>query len=282
MRFSFSFLLSVVLPLALVDGSFAHGPQIQITGGAGKIVTRRLFLDGPYPLAPSAPTSVYVMPLLDYIGASYARPNNVAFVAPDVPEFYSGPGIAYGTEYDAINNPSPFAVGSKFGLSFTAGLKAWNGAAFADAGSAGMQAFTGGFAAPTGTATTSDAGPFASLAIPAGAGTVSFAGAEPNDAHATVRYRFLADGISPSIAADGIYLLSLQFSNTDPGMAASDPFYFVLSKNQPGGNVAAAVASLGFAPSQVQFVPEPASLVLSVCGLLGVTQVIRRRRRHLN
>jgi prepilin-type N-terminal cleavage/methylation domain-containing protein/prepilin-type processing-associated H-X9-DG protein len=258
--------------------AWAHGPQIQITGESGKIVTRQLFLDGPYSAALTAPRSVYVMPLVDYLGVSYVRPNNVDFISPGLPEFYSGPGLAYGYGYDAATKPAPFEPGSKFGLTFTAGFKRWNGGAFVDAGAAQMQAFTGVFTAPSGMAATTDAAPFARLTIPAGADAVSYS-SEGAEVHSTARFRFLGDGFTPSSAASGVYLLSLQLTSTQVGMQPSDPFYFVLTKGSPPSSVNAAVASLGLSSSLVQYVPEPASLTPIVTA--GVVCLAHRRRKHL-
>jgi hypothetical protein len=258
----------------------AHGPQIQITDEGGKIVTRELLVEGPYSHTLTAPKSVYVMPLVDNLGVSYARPNNVHFVAPGVPTYYSGPGLAYGYGYDATTNPEPFALGSKFGLAFVDGLKTWNGAAFVDPVAAEFEAFTGGFGAPTGVARTTDAGSFASLPVPAGASTVAFA-SDGDEAHGSVRYRYLGDGVTPSSAPSGVYLLSLQITSTQSGLQPSDPFYFMLNKNAGLAAVQSAVASLGVAPSQVQFVPEPSSLALAVCGLLAVGRRGGRQARVL-
>jgi hypothetical protein len=258
--------------------AYAHGPQIQVTVTGGKITTREIVLDGPYSNSLTPPKSVYVMPFLDSGGVTYARPNNVDFVTPGVPEFFSGPGLAYGYGYDATTNPAPFVVGSDFSISLTAGLKKWDGAAFVDPGVAQIQAYTGGNAAPSGTATTADGpGPFQSLQLPAGAATVSFT-AEGAEVHNTARYRYLGDGATPSTAPDGIYLLSFQLSN-DPSGTPSDPFYFVLNRNSPPGALPAAVASLGVSPNLVQsLVPEPTSAAIVGLGWLGIAAHCRRRK----
>jgi hypothetical protein len=162
-------------------------------------------------------------------------------------------------------------------LSLTAGLKKWDGAAFVDPGVAQIQAYTGGNAAPTGTATTADGlGPFQSLQLPAGAATVGFT-ADETEVHNTARYRYLGDGVNPSTAPDGIYLLSFQLFN-DPSGTPSDPFYFVLNRNSPPGALPAAVASLGVSPSLVQtLVPEPTSAAMAALGWLGMAAHRRRR-----
>ena len=258
--------------------ALAHGPQIQITGESGKIVTRKLFIETPY-VSLADPKSVYVMPLLDNIGVSYARPNNLQFTAPNVPTYFSGPGLAYGYGYDPVNNPAPFEVGSKFSFTFLDGLKQWNGSSFVDAGAAEFQAFTGGFAMPSGTATSGTA---ATLAVPAGAGSVAFTGDHPEDAHATVRYRYLGNGANPSSAPDGIYLLRLQVSSTQSGMLSSDPFYFVLNKGVGISTVYSALETLNISPELVQIIPEPGAMALT--GIAAATMIggVRRHRRRVN
>ena len=79
----------------------AHGPQIQITGESGQIATRRLLPDGPYSTTLTAETSVYVMPLREHLGVWYSRPNGAIHPVLQTPEFFSGPGIAYGYGYDS-------------------------------------------------------------------------------------------------------------------------------------------------------------------------------------
>lgn len=271
----------LILCAAGATKSSAHGPQIQLTGESGKITTRRLILDGPYSDSLTPVTSVYVMPLKEYLGAWYPRPND-SLLPGDIPEFFSGPGFAYGYGFDSATPAvTPFTAGAKFGLTYTAGLKRWNGSSFADAGATELVAFTGGNPeAPTATAKTSDTGPFASLAVPAGAGTISFT-AEGDEVHSTVRYRLLGDGtLATAPSADGVYLLGLQLSISSGDKTPSDPFYYVLTKNASAGDVSAAVASLGFAPNLVQtIVPEPGSASLTLLGVsvLGATR--RRLRR---
>jgi hypothetical protein len=267
--------------LAAVAHSFAlaHGPQIQITGDSGQIVTRRLLGDGPYSDALTAPTSVYVMPLKEDLGAWYSQPNGARNMD-GTPEFFSGPGFAYGYGYDPLNpSVTPFTVGSKFNLRFADGLKKWNGATFFDAGATEIEAFTGGNPnAPSGVLSTSNTSPFAGLPIPGGAGTITFA-VEEAEVHSTVRYRMLGDGVSPTSALpDGIYLASLQLLVTSNDKTPSDPFYFVLHKNA-AADIAEAVESLNFAPNLVQFVvPEPGAVTLASAALALVASVGRRRK----
>jgi len=260
--------LFAVCALLAAASAHAHGPQIQITRDAGKIVTREIVDASSYHTVLSAPKSVYVMPLAQYLGVWRAQPSNSQL--PDAtPEFVGWPGFAYGYGYDATTNPAPFPLGSKFVLSFTAGLQSWDGAAFVDAGETEAEAYRGSSASPSALARTSHSGPFQSLMFPGGAG-ISFT-SEGGDAHNTVNYRMLGDGASTTSALlDGIYLLSLQLSSTGASVAASDPFHFVLHKNPAQGSVAAAIDSLGFAPELVQIVPEPGAWLLATIGLAGL------------
>ena len=270
---------SLVAVLVAVGTAAAHGPQIQVTNDKpGSITTRRLLLDGPYSDSLTLVTRVYVMPLVENLGAWYSRPNP-ALLPDQTPEFFSGPGLAYGYGYDPFAATTPFPVGVKFQLSFVAGLKRWDGTAFMDAGAAEMESFTGGNpSAPTGMARTSDSGPFATLAFPTAGISYATDGAET---HSTVRFRLLGDGASPtSAAADGVYLLSLQLGLSGATPAASTPFYFVLEKNARA-QVQAAAASLGFNASLVQslLVPEPTAGTLAVAAM-GVLIGSSRRRRE--
>jgi hypothetical protein len=252
----------------------AHGPQIQITGDTGKIVTRTLLPDGPYSNSLTAEKSVYVITVKENLGAWYLRPNGAINLATMLPEFYSGPGIAYGFGYDPANPTDvDFATGSVISLGFTDGLKLWNDATFQDACVTELEAFRGNFSAPTATAKTSDLGPFASVATPA----VDYA-ADGDEVHSTIRFRLLGDGLSPLTSSpDGVYLASLQLTTSQVGIAASDPFYFVLHKNADRATIDAAVASLNLDPALVQIVPEPASRALAACGLALTIATLRRR-----
>jgi hypothetical protein len=257
----------------------AHGPQIQVTADAGKIVTRRLVNDGPYSATLTPPTSVYVMPVAQYQGVWYSHPNAEIDPILHIPAFPSGPGLAYGYGYDAAN-PAPFPLGSQFNLAFTVGLKAWNGSAFADAGSAELEAFRGSGVNLV-VARTSDSGPPASIKFPSVISPsmgISFA-ADGAETHTSVSFRFLGDGVSTnSTLPDGVYLAGLQLGSTSASLQASDPFYFVLTKNAGGSNVAAAVATLGINSSAVQFAPEPNTLV-SASPVVVIALAVARRRR---
>jgi hypothetical protein len=271
----------VFLLLAIAAGqALAHGPQIQATLDGGKVVTRRLLGDGPYSTSLTAPTSVYVMGLNQYLGVWLSHPND-ELLPGDIPEFPSGPGFAYGYGFDAGTNPAPFSVGSQLVLGFTAGLKAWNGAAFVDAGATELEAFRGSGVNLV-VARTSDAGPHANIKFPSvisPATGITFAG-DGNEVHTSVSYRMLGDGSSTASAlADGIYLASLQLGSTDASLATSEPFYFVLTKNAASAEVQAATAALGVDPGRVQFVPEPTTLALDACGFAVAARFARRQAR---
>lgn len=259
--------LIVLVVLASVIASatsavWAHGPQLQITNEAGKIVTRNVFLDGPYhTLTPIR--QAYVMPVLEFNGSWYSRPNNATDILGN-PSFFSGPGLAYGLG-------ATFAPDENFALTFADGLKRWNGAAYVDPGREQIQAFRGTPESPSAMAVTSDAGPFEALEFP------TVAAGYDSEAHSSARFRLLGDGADPlSVSQDGVYLLTLQVTSTDSTLESSEPFYFVLHKNAPQPSVLAAVGALGVSAAQVQFVPEPGTLLLVVLALAAGALTTRR------
>jgi hypothetical protein len=72
-----------------------------------------------------------------------------------------------------------------------------------------------------------------------------------------------------------VYLLSLLLTSTAAGVSPSEPFFIVAYKQTSQEAALLAAESLGFAPSLMQVVPEPASvLLLAVVGLAA-----RRRGR---
>lgn len=240
--------------LAACGFAEAHGPQIQVTGNTGQIVTRRMFANEPYdPLKPE--TRIYVIPVEEVGGNWFVKPPTATT---------SGPGFAVGLGFDDDPNDHPFQTGD-YTLKFADGLLQWNGASFVNAGAAQLRANKG-----TTTADTSDTGPFASLTW-----TITV---DSSEAHSGMTYRFLGDGTSPTSApADGIYLLSLQLAHGS--LLDSEPFYYVLPKGVPLGEASTAANYLaglhGISPSAVQVVPEPAGVALVLLGLAGLP---RRRR----
>jgi hypothetical protein len=264
------------------SSALCHGPQIQISSDNDKIVTRELHLDGPYSTALTPPKSVYVMPLLPLDGVWYSRPNNTpSQTIPRLPEFPSGPGLAYG--YDlADGGTQVFAAGSVLSVEFADGLKRWDGSTFVDAGATQLKAFRGSnvniSTPPENFAITSDGAPFDSLSF---APIADGYGSDGAEVHSSLRFALLGDGTSPwSSLADGVYLLQLRVTSTQAGLSNSDPYYIVLNKYVASGDVAAAVQSLGIAPSLVQWlVPEPGCTALAVISAIGLGPLRRRECR---
>jgi hypothetical protein len=249
----------------------AHGPQIQITRDNDQITTRRILREEPYSARLTRPTTVYAIPLLETDGIWYSRPNNTpSATLPDVPEYISGPGIAYG--YDQLDGgPPAFASGRRFELKLIDGLQWWNGAAFVDPGSEQVEAFRSS-GAP---AVTSDS------LTPASPATLAYGNVSAtynSGAHSSASFRLLGDGASATVEGDdGIYLLSLIYASTEPSLNASEPFYFLLHKNAVAADIESAVGSLGVAPSFVQYVPEPSAAALFAIGV--ATLALRKRGR---
>jgi hypothetical protein len=244
----------------------AHGPQMQITATNGKIVTREILIDEYTPI--TNPKSVYVMEVLDYRDAWYTRPETALNlpnhpVAPGQPVYYSGPGIAFGVGHT-------FAEGSVLSFHFADSLRVWNGTSFDLASPVRLQAYTGGSINATGqlinpTATATDAGPF-SISLSA------LSNGYLEDAHSTLRLRFLGDGATATEPPNGTYLASFTLSSNDPMLGDSDPYYFVMHKRTLWADVAAAVGSLNVPNSAVQVlgVPEPSALILGLACMFGI------------
>ena len=110
------------------------------------------------------------------------------------------------------------------------------------------------------------------------------------DAHSSVRYTLLGDGLDQYAASrDGIYLVTLQLSGTQstpsPILTPSAPFYYVLNKGLPFNDVVTVVNSFttshGISSSLVQYmanVPEPGTLRLVAMSVIGTCLVPRARR----
>ena len=255
-----------LLAAGAVAPAWGHGPQIQLTAEAGKIVTRQVMIDDYVPL--TAATSVYVLPVAQVSNIWVVQPPGTAG---------SGPGIAPGIGFvDAA--PHPFKTGN-YTTSLADSLKKWNGTSFVDAGDTQLQLYKTVSGNPL-TATTTDSGPLASLTFPL---TVN-----SEESHSGMGFRFLGDGVSNTCAlADGVYLLSLKISTA--GLTDSDPFYFVLPKGVAPGEAGAATRAFaqqqGIGVGAVQAmtaVPEPAGLGLAACALAAGCQAARRRRRGNN
>jgi hypothetical protein len=162
-----------------------------------------------------------------------------------------------------------------------AGLQIWDGSAFIPTGAnneqVGLLASTSNVIADT--AKTTAAGADLSIAIAAGY-TV--------DAHSSMRYTLLGDGLDPYAASrDGIYLMTLQLSGTQsvPSLSPSAPFYYILAKNVGAIDLTTVVnrfaAAHAISSDLVQYaanVPEPTAASLIV--VAAVCQILSRRSRR--
>ncbi len=257
----------------------AHGPQIQITVDAldsNRILTRRLLLEEPYSSANGLMlrTSVYVMPTLpvSYLGQTVSR------VKPSDTQTF-GPGFTYG--YDqTLGGDRIFKANLNLHVD---GLQIWDGGAFVATGpdkeQIGLLQSSSNVNADL-VKTTAIGG---DLPITIAAGYTA-------DAHSSVRYTLLGDGVDPyAPSRDGVYLMTLQLSGTQttPSLASSAPFYYILGKNVATNDLTAVVnsftASHGIDSILVQYaanvVPEPGTLVLVAISLLEISALLRRRPR---
>jgi len=250
---------------------WAHGTQIQITNTGNKIVTREALTD-IYTPAISNPIRVYQMPLrLDVGGQTFTYPTDTQPLA------NSGPGFAFGT--------GGFLDTATINLNLLDGLKVWNGSSFVDPGLEQINVFRGSVTAaiPAIQMTTADVGPFPSIVVASPPAVPTGTDYLGDTAHTTVRYRMLGDGTSrTSIGDDGVYLLQFSLSSDQPGLAASDPFFFLLDKNAPLGDLSAAssflLTSNGFSASQIQAIPEPGTWALCA-GLIPLAYWSYRRTK---
>jgi len=259
-------LVALVAAVGLVPGAYGHGPQLQVTLDGSTIVTREILTDDYAPL--TGPKSAYVMPLLQRPFQSpadqtwYARPEQSETI-PGLPDYYSGPGLAYGLD-------QTFDVGSVLEWGFADELLAWDGGEFVAAGAVDFESFTSSQTARASTGETIALAPIG----PVG----SDHGAYNDQSHVTIRHRLTVGGVTSVEPADGVYLATMRLTSDSSGGVASEAFYFVLSKDAPLGEVEAAVASLGLGASSVQWLvaPEPASAVLAALAALGLAAVGRR------
>lgn len=200
------------LAMGMVAAStIAHGPQIQIGIENGIIVTRGLFSDEPYNTAVTPKQRVYEIPMAE---RNLGDANDGWYAQPNISFLYTGPGVA--TELGG------FSTGTIITLTFSDGLRIWNGASFVDPGTEQIDAYRG--ATHVAFAITSDTGPFQSFSFtPISNG---------DDEHKTAFFRMLGDGVAPdSPSDDGVYLLSLRLLSDQIGVTPSAPYYFLLNKN---------------------------------------------------
>jgi hypothetical protein len=258
------FLIAIVI--STVCGTiFAHGPQIQVTLDGNKITTRRMLDDNYTSAGITEPKSVYVIPVLPVTFGGQP----VARVKP-VNDQTFGPGLAYGIDQldggDRVFT-APFSLN-------VGGLEIWNGASFVPTGAEQLGLLQASGNVNPDSVKTTVGGANLPVAVSATYGAT---------AHSSIRYTLLGDGLDPYAASrDGVYRVALQLSGTQsPGLTPSDTFYYVLNKNASNDAVTAAVNSMGFAPGLVQVVPEPATALLAVCGLVFGVGICRGGRQRL-
>lgn len=233
----------------------AHGPQIQIGIQNNQLVTRALFSDQPYDQSTTPIQRVFQIPLAQ---RSLGDASDGWYAQPNATYPFTGPGIA--------SSIGGLATNSILGETFVGGLKRWNGSAFVDPGTEQVDVYRG--ATRVAGMISSDTGPFASFSYTAVANSA--------DEHKTAFLRLLGDGAAPNTASDdGVYLVGLQLSTDQPGVASSEPFYFLLSKNGTAGDQSAALAF-----ANANLVPEPSGVCL--IGLISLAAAVTRRRRVLS
>ncbi|MCA9265982.1 MAG: hypothetical protein KDA60_19110, partial [Planctomycetales bacterium] len=75
-------------------------------------------------------------------------------------------------------------------------------------------------------------------------------------------------------ATDGIYLLALSLSSSDPTIEPSKPFYVVFNQNEAESTHDASIAYV-----ESSLVPEPHTCLLALGGLASCLAWVRRDRR---
>ncbi len=261
----------------VVSTASAHGPQIQVTDTDNKITTRQLFMNSPYGDSLTGEKTVYVLPIRKAVSGSPSTdywtvmPNDTIDPILNTNAYQFGPGLAYGYGHT-------FTDGYHFNVDFSDSLGWWNGAAFVS--NPGLEA-VGAF---RGDSTSAEDQVFIDGSSVPSQGLVfsNISSSYDSDSHASMRFRMNGDGADALVEpSDGIYLLNLQISSTQPGLDPSSVISFVLYKNASWADVSAAVGSLGVDSSLVQYVaiPEPATGLLAVCGFAAIMARRRTRRR---
>lgn len=158
----------------------------------------------------------------------------------------------YTNEPGFDSEPGTFPTGTQVGFNILDALRTWNGSDFSTFGSATM-AISNGPATVT-TPTTADS------FVPGFGLNVSANG----QWHQHLGYTL------DEPATDGVYLLTLELYNSDPGIATSGPFFVVFNQN-----VDAVIHDDAIAYVETNLVPEPAAL-----SLLAVAALTARRPRR--
>jgi hypothetical protein len=190
-----------------------------------------------------------------------------------------GPGFTYG--YDqTLGGNRMFTANLNLHLN---GLQIWDGTNFIPTGPNKEQLGL--------LASSSNVNPDAVKTTAGGDLAIPISATYTADAHSSVRYTLLGDGLDQYAASrDGIYLVTLQLSGTQtapsPILTPSAPFYYILAKNVALNDLTPVVntfiASQGISSSMVQYmanVPEPGTLVLGVMSVLGTSVLARAKRR---
>jgi len=261
---------------AVASSATAHGPQIQITSDNNKIVTRQLQPGNSYSSTNglTTPASVYVLPVKSVL----FNGNPIARVQPiDIEVF--GPGFTYGYDQSVpMPGPLKFTAGLELHVE---GLQIWNGTSFVDTG-AGKEQLGIRQSSSNVLADTHKTVMGGNVDVP-----IPISAPYPADAHSSVRYQLLGDGLSETTASrDGIYLVTLELSGTQttPSLLPSDTFYYILSKNVDYNALTNAVSSFAakqnIAANRVQYapgvIPEPSAIVLAGIGIIAATIRLRR------
>ncbi|MFT3788121.1 MAG: hypothetical protein QM770_18445 [Tepidisphaeraceae bacterium] len=227
-------------------------------------------------------------PVLKYpsgLGVSWQYDTNATvpgtFVGTPAPVVGTGWALSGSTGSPALVN----LAGRTFGIRFSAGLQVWDGSSssFIDPGIEQLQAFAGDATSvitpATPKATTLDG------TIDNGTGPAFVNSPNgttwSNAPHFSWSFRILGNGIDDTVTPDdGVYLAQYRIF-TDaitPGgatVADSDVVSLLLYKNATLAEREAAVAALGFSSAEVQYAPEPATLML-----LCASSAIALRRRN--
>ncbi|MDB5328185.1 MAG: hypothetical protein JWM57_3754 [Phycisphaerales bacterium] len=235
----------------------AHGPVVQISVENNKIVTRGLVFDTANYGDVNPVQYSYVVPLVqrslgDANDGWYAQFNSTNSEAA-----YLGPGIKYGS--------AGFNSGVTITETIADGLKLWDGTSFTDPGNEQVQGLRGSIGAPSATLASMDGGVGGSFSLTTPATITA-------TSHSQVYWRLLGDGLtSASASDDGVYLLTLKLTTSQAGVAASAPYYLLLSKN---ASAEAQAAGQNFVNTTL--VPEPA--FAGVAAMLSTGLLGRRRR----